>query len=133
MRGDEELKSRGTLGYRAPELTNGSIESTETADIYSLGIILFTLVIGSVPYLENKKVGGYDLHNMLLKQDQEYWSTYQQLCHKNFDFEDLESFKSLFHMMTKEDVIERATITEIKKSKWYNGPTLNDTEYKAIM
>lgn len=35
--------------------------------------------------------------------------------------------------MTKKDPVERATIQEIKRSEFYNGPVLGEKEYVKIM
>jgi len=52
---------RGTADYRAPELLSGEIENPFAADIYSAGIILFTLMFRMFPYVEDKLTNGYDL------------------------------------------------------------------------
>mmetsp|Transcript_15932 Transcript_15932/g.13499 ORF Transcript_15932/g.13499 Transcript_15932/m.13499 type:complete len:106 (+) Transcript_15932:458-775(+) len=58
---DKESRGFGTHDYRAPELVNDKVEDHQAADIYSMGILLFVLMTGSLPYVEGKTVGGYDL------------------------------------------------------------------------
>jgi len=44
---------RGTTNYRAPELIERMVEDPYSADIYSAGVMLFTLRNGYLPYREN--------------------------------------------------------------------------------
>jgi len=41
----------GTIGYMAPELLVGEGEYDEKVDIWSLGVILYNLVTGKMPYI----------------------------------------------------------------------------------
>lgn len=43
--------TRGTLFYAAPEIIDGCYEDNRPADIWSLGILLFTMVSGVLPFL----------------------------------------------------------------------------------
>eukprot|EP00330_Aristerostoma_sp_ATCC50986_P012246 CAMPEP_0114602584 /NCGR_PEP_ID=MMETSP0125-20121206/25153_1 /TAXON_ID=485358 ORGANISM="Aristerostoma sp., Strain ATCC 50986" /NCGR_SAMPLE_ID=MMETSP0125 /ASSEMBLY_ACC=CAM_ASM_000245 /LENGTH=217 /DNA_ID=CAMNT_0001812859 /DNA_START=41 /DNA_END=694 /DNA_ORIENTATION=- len=51
---DEPLNEgmKGTPGYRPPELLSGGLKNLKSADIYSLGVVLFTIVVGWAPYEE---------------------------------------------------------------------------------
>ena len=42
----------GTLYYTAPEILDGSVESFDKSDIFSLGVILYALVTGALPWPE---------------------------------------------------------------------------------
>lgn len=61
------LKGRGTEGYRAPEVkhfVSGSLDPVK-ADIYSLAIVLFCMTYGIKPYIEELKIKGYDLEELM--------------------------------------------------------------------
>lgn len=45
------LKSyKGTKTYMAPEIKNGDIYDGKQVDVFSLGVILFILVVGCFPF-----------------------------------------------------------------------------------
>ena len=84
-----------------------------------------------MPYIEDQIIAGYDLFSMLMDQDSKYWLVYEDITRSNFQLE--EDFKELFMSMIKQDVVERATIEDVKKNKWYNGPIYSQTELQEIM
>jgi serine/threonine-protein kinase len=50
---DKEVISRGTENYRAPEIMDSlGCPEPEKADVYSLGIMMFSLMTGMIPYTE---------------------------------------------------------------------------------
>ena len=54
---DECLENKcGTLGYQAPEMLHGMKYGTK-ADMFSLGVILYTLLRGSLPFCNRSKTG----------------------------------------------------------------------------
>jgi len=119
---DTTLHGRGTKNYRAPEIKAMSCPDPEAADIYSAGIILFTLKTGNFPYVEDCKTMRFE--QLLQAEDPEFWDLHSKYHKTSIS----ESFKELFFMMVKQDVVERATIDEIKKSEWYNGPIYSPEE-----
>jgi SNF-related kinase len=67
---------RGTPGYRAPEVKNETCTDLMAADVYSMGIILFSLVTGNPPYNEVEGENGlqFDKYYKLLREDPEnFW------------------------------------------------------------
>jgi serine/threonine protein kinase len=51
---DNKVITRGTVNYRAPEIMSPEDECVEPelADVYSLGIMMFSLMTGMIPYTE---------------------------------------------------------------------------------
>mmetsp|Transcript_9623 Transcript_9623/g.8282 ORF Transcript_9623/g.8282 Transcript_9623/m.8282 type:complete len:127 (-) Transcript_9623:540-920(-) len=47
---DGEISDKGSENYRAPELKNGNCLDPYAADVYSLGITIFTMISGHGPY-----------------------------------------------------------------------------------
>jgi serine/threonine protein kinase len=50
-----EKVQAGSLKYMAPELLVGHTESSAAIDIWSLGLILYALVLGSLPFRSSSK------------------------------------------------------------------------------
>jgi len=131
LKRDITILCRGTRNYRAPELRAETCEDTQAADIFSAGIILFVLRTGTLPYKEDSHCEGHNLYKMLMDQDPEYWAVHRSLTRSKVHLE--EEFKELFISMIKLDIVDRATIEDVKKSKWYNGPIYTQTEVQTIM
>lgn len=107
--------SRGTKDYRAPEVAREKCRDPQSADIYSAGLILFTLKYGHLPYFENlDSKGGFVEHPMLEKYRKETQNT-----------EELELL-DLFFLMTNPDAVLRGTLKEIKSHKWFNRPIYSE-------
>jgi serine/threonine protein kinase len=129
--GDDKLLSRGTKFYRAPELIQGRCTNTQAADIYSAGIILFTLKTrGMLPHAEDNRVGGVDFAGLLYTHNAEFWNKHCEIQKKDASFFD-EDFKNLFNAMIHLNPNDRATIAQIKQSNWYNGPVYTKEELKS--
>lgn len=98
-----KLKSyRGTKTYMAPEIKEGKTYDGRQIDIFSVGVILFIIVMGIFPFQEAKPDDYY--YRMLLsgKQDK-YW--------KKTGGADLSSeFKDLIEKMLNYDPAKRPTI-----------------------
>lgn len=51
-----ELTSyKGTMTYMAPEIKEHKVYDGKAADVFSLGVILFTLVAGTFPFCEARR------------------------------------------------------------------------------
>jgi len=114
--------SRGTSGYRAPEVWNEDFQDVFAADVYSLGVILFICVVGEFPFVERelngaKDLGDYDLFDEI---NECFWHKKSMQYNMEFD----ENLKELFNGICAKDVQKRFTLGQIKKSKWYQGEIL---------
>ena len=128
---DPKILSRGTKFYRPPEVIQGKCVNTQAADIYSVGIILFTLVTGGIlPHAEDSKVAGVDFAALLYCKNDEFWSQHCKLQKKDDSLFD-QDFKDLFNAMVRINPDERVTIDQIKQSNWYNGPYYTNEELTA--
>ena len=63
-----KLYGRGTRTYAAPEVFDSTEFNPFSADIYSLGIILFALITGGFPYFQGKEVNIGPAKNKLSKR-----------------------------------------------------------------
>lgn len=131
-KGDKVLVGNGSPGFRAPELKDKICSRPDLADIYSCGILLFIMRVGCMPYLEDQKVKGFDLFQLLIKNPEKFWEA-QKSFNKVDDVNFSSDFKELFFGMTCEDIEKRYTINKIKKNKWYQGETYAKTDLRERM
>jgi serine/threonine protein kinase len=130
---DEVIVSRGSKFYRAPELIVGCCQDPESADIFAAGIILFFLKCrGMLPHYESEPFRGMDLYGIMRNDDQKFWETHCKIQKKTPEFFSQE-FKELFKSMTATKPNERASIEQIKKSAWFQGPIYSSEELEQIM
>lgn len=133
---DKRLTSAGTSGYRAPEVINRRCQDFKAADIYSLGIILFTLKSQSRPFVERKveQEGGNSFvledYSTFLSDNSAFWDMMSQKKNAGFFGED---FKELINSMLQSDVCRRATLKDVRNSKWFKGPVLGPQGFKIEM
>jgi serine/threonine protein kinase len=103
--------SLGTPSYAAPELHLKSPYYGVCNDIFALGVTLFVLVTGSMPF---KKATIHDpFYILIAKNDYEgYWTK------RNLKTIVSDEFKSLFFNMIAYEYIQRPSIEEIKEHPW---------------
>ncbi len=132
---DQTATSRGTKGYRAPELIKGACSNLTAADIYSIGVILYTLKSEEFPFLEQEEGanGADDLDSIFhFNNDNEnFWKNKAENKDDNEFFSD--DFIELVNGLLENDAEKRWTIEDIKASKWYNGKILDDKDLKSEM
>jgi len=135
--GSASVTSKGTPGYRPPELKSGQCNDFKAADVYSLAVVLFIMVSGYPPYLEIPRgsrgtESDYDAYYRLLRTNiSRFWEVHAK--HKNNLEFFSEEFKSLVSSMLAEEPEKRPSLEEIIESKWYQGPSYDEEEYKVEM
>lgn len=127
-------KKVGTQSYACPEIINDEPYDITKADIFSLGVLLFTLRTGKFGFLEAKEnTSTKDIEKILYKYIKEKkYPVYWHLLEENFKVTGLtQEFKDLYVKMVAYNPKERPTIEEIYKSEWLKEiRNLNDKEYK---
>jgi serine/threonine protein kinase len=123
--------SRGTTGYRAPEVLYDYFEDIFAADIYSIGIILFICFTGEFPFVEKETNKGRELrdYDLFNECNTTFWkkkSSYYDVC-----FSD--GLKDLFNGMLTKDPTERFTFKAIKSSSWYQGEVVENLKLEQDM
>lgn len=104
--------SCGTPGYVAPEILKGQVYGKEV-DLWSLGVILYILLSGYPPFLEDDKTGTKGLFAKIKSgvysfTPKEYWKDVS------------EDGKNLIRQLLKVDPKERLTIEQVLENKWVN-------------
>lgn len=137
----QDLKKRqnvslpaGTSGYRPPEFVTGGYQDLKSADLYSLGVVLFTMVSGTPPYTEledssKTKTHKFDqYYETLRKNTKKFWEVHEHYRtdeHKECFTQD---FKTLVEGMLAENPRERLTLDKIKRSEWFKGDVYSEED-----
>jgi serine/threonine protein kinase len=131
MLSDVFVLGRGTTNYRAPELKNKKCKKIKLADMFSLGIILFTLRHGVLPYAEDILVNKFNLMDFLFHSYDDFWKAHQVLSDGVVQYED--DFAQLFHGLTRFKPEARMTFEDIKNNSWWNGPVYEQERVEEIL
>ncbi len=133
VKGRKRVPSKGTRNYRAPEIIDSSCRDFQAADIYSAGIILFVLKCGgTLPHCEQQKNRSSSLTELLYKDNSAFWMKHTEIQRVDESFFN-QDFIDLLNQMIAVDPRKRISISEIKESKWYNGPVYDQEELALIM
>lgn len=128
---DSFVRSGGSVNYRAPELEKGIQSVPVKADSFSLGISLFVLKLGYMPYNENCKEKTDNLANLLFNNPEEFWSIHEKLNPLVMHLSN--EFKILFQKLTRKNPQERLDIKSIRSQKWCQREVYDSEELAEIM
>lgn len=125
---DKNLVSGGTANYRAPEVWTRSCKNFFSADIYSIGVCLYTLMTGAFPFLEENDKDSLQLfrYDTFLERNEEFWSENESIFSGQKSFST--NFKELINKMLAKDPSDRWTLEQITESRWYNEPIYSEEE-----
>jgi serine/threonine protein kinase len=128
------LDIKGTPGYRSPELAREELKNYSASDIYSLGVVLFTMIAGCPPYEEleeNPEIFVYDkFYQALRKNVNQFWGTHNTFRSQAGKAEYSADFKHFFEQLLHEDPEKRPSLEDIKSMEWYNGEVLSEAELR---
>jgi len=130
---DTMITSGGTVNYRAPEVKDGSCSKLAAADVYAAGIILYVFATKEFPFMEKENQTSEDNNSYAgyLKNITGFWaSKSKKRGQRNLFTRD---FVDLIDGMWNSDPSSRFTINQIKASKWYQGPVLEESSLKVQM
>jgi len=118
--GDRENISRGTKGYRAPEVIEGTCKDNFAADVYSVGVLLYVFLTNELPFLETKH-SGQDVNDYgIYCQDKDaFWDrkAIQSQNHRLFD----DDLRELLNGMLEKDPKERLILEKVKSNQWFRS------------
>ena len=125
-------EASGSPIYRSPEAKAKNIKDLKAADIYSAGIVLFTLKnFGHFPHLEeNSPEDSVGLYNKLYNDPEAFWDLHKKYSQQSSDFFE-DDFRSLFTSMVNINPEKRPTLEEIQKSSWYGKEIYSLSELQA--
>ena len=115
----------GTPSYSSPELLLQQPYYGISNDIFAIGVILFILVTGNMPF---KVAVNEDInYNLIINNQMEKFWEFKNINLSN-------EFKELFSGLVNFDYSLRPSLSEIKFFKWINNITLNDiNEFKKTL
>jgi len=125
----------GTERYMAPELVEGKPYKGNTTDIFALGVVLFVLVTGVMPFHQRASVTD-QLYQYVYKDDEQgYWDSFARVYQgsKALNKTVSEEFKRFIWQFFSYHYFERITLERIRGSKWMNGPLPNKAEFMQEM
>mmetsp|Transcript_25302 Transcript_25302/g.22320 ORF Transcript_25302/g.22320 Transcript_25302/m.22320 type:complete len:147 (+) Transcript_25302:717-1157(+) len=133
MKGDVRYRSKGTENYRSLELKMGKCSDPFASDIFSAGIVLFSLKTGGIlPYDEDDCYENCNMYYMLTHDVKKFWHIHRRNHVGKKDFFNKE-FRKLFESMVAADPKRRATIEQIKESEWYKGEVYTKDELVELL
>jgi 5'-AMP-activated protein kinase, catalytic alpha subunit len=116
----------GTSGYMLPEIYKKVKYSSQSADLFAAGVVLFNMLTQYPPF-ETATPSDY-FYKMLWSNSKEaFWKAH---C-KKFTISD--DFKTMVSAMLSPNPSDRLSIAEIKESEWYNGELPSFESYRTEM
>lgn len=106
--------SCGSISYLAPEVFRGTSNAGPPLDVWSLGVILFAIVCGRLPF------EGHDLQGTNRPRESVIRNRIMR-CQFKLDTDLSPALSDLVTRMLKPDPNERATIPEIFSHPWVRG------------
>jgi serine/threonine protein kinase len=141
----ESIISLGTSNFRSPELRYSHVIDLPAVDVYSLGVTLFFLATGKLPFMELEgatpckfgktkaenfilALGRYDnFFSMFHKRPSQYWENIRSSIPNNTTVKSNE-FAHLIGSMLAFDPFKRPCISETKLHPWALETMLLGTE-----
>jgi serine/threonine protein kinase len=111
----------GTIQYMAPEIHIEDDYSPLAADIFSLGIILFTMVARHPPFTKPDPKEDKHFNAICANRSDLFWKWHTKAKAGGLDYFS-ESFRELITSMLQLDPLTRPTLAEIKSHEWFNKP-----------
>jgi len=127
-------QSLGTSLIKPPETWTGQPYSGFKIDVFGLGVILFAMLAGVLPFESGAKANdpGYQYF-----YGQEYDSFYEhvqkKMCEQNKVRFNNPELRSLLNAMLNDKPGERPSVEGIKEFGWMKGPVHNEREYGEKM
>jgi serine/threonine protein kinase len=108
----------GTKEYKCPEIWEEKEYSGETADIFSLGVVLFNLVTGRIGFQTSKTDD--EIYNLIIEGEknrtyENYWDIIKGAVKKLS-----ENFKNLYIKMVSYNPKNRPTAQQILENPWFD-------------
>jgi carbon catabolite-derepressing protein kinase len=67
----------GTRQYQAPEVLEKRSYKGESVDVFSMGVILFIMVTGTLPYIGEANIKDHLYQHIKTKSPEQFWETWK--------------------------------------------------------
>lgn len=115
----------GTQGYIAPEIIQDKGYKGEPVDMFTIGVILFTIISQHPPF---KNATANDKHyRLLVNKPDLYWKYQCRIKQEGEDFYS-EEVKDLITKLLKFKPENRVTMEEALEHPWLQGPVPSEQE-----
>jgi len=130
---DSMITSGGTVNYRAPEVKEGTCSHMSAADIFSAGVILFTMIARQFPFTEKEDATNTDVncYTTFVHNNKAFWAGKMKQRGGKHAF--TQDFMELINGMWDPNPSTRFTLKQIKASKWFQGAALDDENLRQQM
>ncbi|KAG5681412.1 hypothetical protein PVAND_010850 [Polypedilum vanderplanki] len=114
---DERLKTNcGSPEYSAPELHEG-LKYTNAVDIWALGVVLFAMIVGRLPFdISNKRPVSVKHRRELFLEEIKFGIKTRK--HQSILFSATSLVKDLLSLMLNPDFSKRIQIDKVEQHKW---------------
>ena len=119
----------GTIQYMAPEIVIEENYSGYPADIFSLGVLLFTMVVGHLPFSKPSPKDDKYYQVIWWEKMDIFWKWHTEKKEGLLEIYS-ESFRELVGSMLYLDPIARPSLSEIRSHEWFNLPVPTPLQVK---
>lgn len=119
----------GTRSYMAPEILARNGYRGDAADVWSAGVVLFIMLLGSPPF-ETATRSDWWFNACSLARYDRFWMAHLRGAAHMKDETDAQDF---INKIFVPDPYKRITISEMDNHVWFMGPTLDDASLKEVM
>lgn len=124
----------GTLRFQPPEALEGKLYSPFSTDVFAIGIMIFTLVVGSMPFGKAERSDPF--YGLIYVGDtQGFWSLHKQHCTESGGVwrNPSKEFQDLFYKLVNPDPSKRITLKELLKEKWISRDIVDPESLRVWM
>lgn len=128
----------GSERYMAPEIIEGKPYKGTSVDIFALGVTLFAMTTGVMPFDKRAHKMSDQLYHLIFKGDyKSYWLALQNMYEGEASFVGdkniSEEFKNFIMMFFRYSHYDRISLEQVRDHPWLNVQTTKDQEQEIMV